>query len=996
VERVPSIPDFVLLRRIGGGSYGEVWLGRSVTGVYRAVKVIERARFEDDRPFFRELEGITRFQQALGDQPRQLALLHVGRNDAAGLLYYVMELADDAETGALINPPTYVPLTLKELRHRRQTISAADCVRIGAELAAALGELHRAGLLHRDVKPSNVIFVNGHAKLADIGLIAVASDTVSMVGTPEYAAPEGTGSVRSDLFSLGKILYELSTGLHPAEFPRLPGDLRNRPDADAVMELNEVVLRACDPAMGKRYPDAEALLADLRLLQAGRSIQELNHVRRRLRLLSWFAGVTAAAALVVITLLGVRNYFAVRALAAQESAFRRAAEANERLARYTSDLHFAQLALTGGDIGAARTALRRQIPMGRSSDLRGLEWHALWHQSEGDAVRTCGEVGGPPVTAVALSADGRSAVIIERATPNRAVMLDLNTGARSLIAQDCYGLAAYDSARRRLVTTRGDCAVDVIDPITGQRHPQTLHGVLLELSPDDRHVLLARTAPEDGTLVVWDTEEARTILEWDATAGEPGYGLSRAALAGNATRLAVSLFSTADPSRPPRILVRAMSPASVAWHLPDPAPAGRLRFSADGRYLAISTPTDVRVIDVPAQQTACRLPVANAFEATDFSPDGSRLAVGGPDGALTIWSMPTGTRISTLRGHESAILAMHWGSDGQMVFTGGLDGTCRCWRLGTERTRHALAGLWAQDLGSVAINGAGSAIAVTGADGSVAIMNPTTLVPVMTLKPAFVPLAFTDADQALWSLSLDYHLVKTEFRNSTTERTRIQLQPGSPVVAFAVSTNGRHAAFGRQSGEVRVWSIRDAIDRGTRWRTPQPVRALAISGDGECVAVSDRDADLQVMMRDSVFNVPTDAALVTSLAFSPDDALLVAGTERGELMIWDRRAARVTARVNAHSAEIRSLIFTPDGTRLLSGGVDGLVLVWTTADWRWVAAWLIESTDASASHGVYRLAMNATGSWFAALTEGGELQRWDCRTETTAASAVTSTVPGYR
>src|SRR5216110_1121304 len=92
----PPIPDHQLLRRIGGGSYGEVWLARNVLGDYRAVKVIYRDKFEHDRPFEREFEGIQKFEPISRLHESQVDILHVGRNDAAGYFYYVMELADDA------------------------------------------------------------------------------------------------------------------------------------------------------------------------------------------------------------------------------------------------------------------------------------------------------------------------------------------------------------------------------------------------------------------------------------------------------------------------------------------------------------------------------------------------------------------------------------------------------------------------------------------------------------------------------------------------------------------------------------------------------------------------------------------------------------------------------------------------------------------------------------------------------------------------------------
>src|SRR6185503_8190783 len=97
---LPQIPDHKLLRCIGRGAYGEVWLGRSVTGTYRAIKVIWRKSFETSRPFEREFAGIQKFEPISRSHAGLVNILHVGRNDDAGYFYYVMELADNAQTGA--------------------------------------------------------------------------------------------------------------------------------------------------------------------------------------------------------------------------------------------------------------------------------------------------------------------------------------------------------------------------------------------------------------------------------------------------------------------------------------------------------------------------------------------------------------------------------------------------------------------------------------------------------------------------------------------------------------------------------------------------------------------------------------------------------------------------------------------------------------------------------------------------------------------------------
>ena len=268
-EAPPPVPDYELLRRIGRGSYGEVWLARGVTGIYRAVKVVYRNHFENAEPFEREFRGLRDFAAISLQAKGQMALLHISRNDALGFFYYVMELADDANSGRAFDPATYVPLSLKEWRRRQGRVPASAVVTTGVELASALAALHAIGLVHRDIKPSNAILVNGQAKLADIGLVAGVSEAHTFIGTAGYVPPEGPGSPAADVFALGCVLYELATGLDREEFPRLPPDLDRWPDRTLFLALNEVILRACEADPRRRYPTAVALHDDLLALQAG-------------------------------------------------------------------------------------------------------------------------------------------------------------------------------------------------------------------------------------------------------------------------------------------------------------------------------------------------------------------------------------------------------------------------------------------------------------------------------------------------------------------------------------------------------------------------------------------------------------------------------------------------------------------------------------------------------------------------------------------------------
>jgi hypothetical protein len=96
-RQAPPIPDHTLMRHIGGGSYGEVWLAQNVMGAWRAVKIVYRGSFEHERPYEREYHGIRKFEPVSRTHEGLVDILHVGRHDDQGCFYYVMELADDAK-----------------------------------------------------------------------------------------------------------------------------------------------------------------------------------------------------------------------------------------------------------------------------------------------------------------------------------------------------------------------------------------------------------------------------------------------------------------------------------------------------------------------------------------------------------------------------------------------------------------------------------------------------------------------------------------------------------------------------------------------------------------------------------------------------------------------------------------------------------------------------------------------------------------------------------
>lgn len=291
-SEAPVIPDHEVLRKIGSGAYGEVWLARTVTGALRAVKVVFREDFDDERSFEREFEGVLKYEPVSRTHPGLVHVLHVGRStDGESFYYYVMELGDDQFTGAEINPVEYEARTLRSdfKKAEGKRLDTELCIEVGERLAEGLDHLHKHGLAHRDVKPANVIFVGGQAKLADIGLVAIR-DQRTFVGTEGFVPPEGPGSAQADVYSLGKVLYEIATGKDRLDFPDVPDDLPTGPELKRWHELNRIICEVCEPRLSQRQiTTAEQLAEALRILKQGK--------RRRHR--TPMAGLLTAAVLLM-------------------------------------------------------------------------------------------------------------------------------------------------------------------------------------------------------------------------------------------------------------------------------------------------------------------------------------------------------------------------------------------------------------------------------------------------------------------------------------------------------------------------------------------------------------------------------------------------------------------------------------------------------------------------------------------------------------------------
>lgn len=266
---------YEILEKIGAGGMAIVYkakdllLNRIVT-----IKVL-REQFVTDEDFIRRFRREAQSAASLS-HPNIVSIYDVGKD--GDMEYIVMEYVEGHN--------------LKELIREYAPLSVEQSINLGKQITEAIQNAHEHHIIHRDIKPHNILVTSdGHAKVTDFGIaLAVSSATVThtedIVGSVHYLSPEQAKGLQcneqSDLYSLGIVLYELVTGKvpydgetpiaialkHLQEQPLLPSKLNPLVDK----EFEAVIMRAIDKFPAQRYPSAKELLADLSRLQAGQPV----------------------------------------------------------------------------------------------------------------------------------------------------------------------------------------------------------------------------------------------------------------------------------------------------------------------------------------------------------------------------------------------------------------------------------------------------------------------------------------------------------------------------------------------------------------------------------------------------------------------------------------------------------------------------------------------------------------------------------------------------
>ena len=913
----PPVDGYTLLRRIGSGGYGEVWLAKSVTEAYRAVKVVYRSNFSEEHPFKRELKGIRLFERTSSSHEGLVSVRHVGIGEQESYFYYVMELADDQESIQEIKPKTYSPRTLMSDIQRRHRLPASECVKIGLDLSKALAALHKAGLVHRDIKPANIIFVNGAPKLADIGLVADMKESISRVGTEGFMAPEGPGSEPADVYSLGKVLYEASTGMDRKAYPGWPDSVAEVAEREEFVELNEVIVRACKPNPKKRYATADAMHADLEALGKGQSLHYRRVLKQRLL---WIVG---ACVLLIAAVCGI--HWQQREIA---DTYRGLVQASVVSGIEVMD--------SGDWLGALphfTEALRLEPPDALSNRDQRLRLGAVLDLSP---KLTQAWFGRTAANDGQFSPDGAQ-VLLARFHGN-AEVYDVSDGKMRLpVLKPPRTLlnAAYSPDGRLLVTVSQNSVACIWDAATFRQirrfpHPSPLWGA--RFSPEGRRLV---TAASDGVARVWEVQTAELTL---------------------ALKQHTEAVHFADFSHDGKLIVTTSHDGTAQlWNADNGQPVGApLQHGAWVTYAAFS-PDDQKLVTACADHRARVWETAtgrrlspdlehpDGVQSAEFSPDGRFILTGCAEGSARLWLAENRQPVpanSILR-HPGPLTRACFSPDGHRILTTGTDGSARIWELASSQGKAVSVGGSFSVEGSRFLTVSNNSIQVWEAasgETSCQRITPRSTVQNAVLGPDGRFLVSYCTEESAGT----NHVIQV-WDAGAGKAVGPAILFANPIASLALAQQGKSLVIS-DGNYVRTWDAVTGSPLSPPVAVTEPVSHSLFNHDGNRVAtISGREVRVWDAHNGRAVFVPlTLAQSVQDAQFSPDDLYLAIGcsetgsTDCGAQVFNAANGQPVGPRLK-HKAGILSVAFSPDSRRVVTASADFSAAVWDCATGRQVA-----------------------------------------------------------
>lgn len=980
-----AVGDYLVVGVLGVGGMATVYEAIQDKPTRRvALKVLHQSMARTDAylRFRFETEALARLQHPGIAQIYESGAAPLGPDGPAP--FFAMELVSDAVSiGEYVN---------------RHATPLRDVVTMFIAVCDAIHHGHQHGVIHRDIKPGNVLVDReGRPKVIDFGIarttkvgeepLTARTDVRQLIGTLNYMSPEqceagGEIDIRTDVYSLGVLLYELVCG-------RLPHDLSGLPLPAALQailhqpprrpqlprtrspnDLEAIMLKAIAKEPGRRYDSASALATDLRHWLNDQAIEArppgvIDQIRlfaRRNRALV-AGGISVIASLIILTT--ISTLFAVRLT--HEVDRRRAAELQSMRERdhalwqaYTAQIAGAISAMKTGDYRQMRTRLAAV-----THPKRGWEWKFLTRAAEQSA-------------SVITAHDDMIRDLAASHDWSRLATTAYDGTIRLWSADDLSLLASYTSESRTQsfsVTFSRDGRYVVAGDHEGMVRlfdaaDLRLIEVIAQLpAPILRVVALPGdwigAAASDGTASVW-TPDTRTPLRLPSD--QPG-GIHGLDVSPDGTLLATY-------NDEGHLWIRSTDDFAVVQRVTFPGAVNQVRFSADGSIVgAVGAVNRLFLWSVESGDLLREIEVTggvNTVRSLDFSNDGSMVAAGLIHRDIVVCSVHDGRIIGRFGGHTEAVSGLQFQAGDETLFSTSWDRTLRTWRTAEFVSPAGTTVLAHRDRARQAVfSPDGSLLATVSVDGTITLWDPDLAHPVAHLGHENTRMHAIDfspdgqllaagcsdgvvriwstvcgqllhelAGHEMWIASVAFDLSGTRIVAGSEDRTaRVwNIESGEePLVltghrnrinAVRFSPDGEAIATGSRDRTVRLWDSRTGTERFNMAEHEADVFDVIFSHDGRWLYSGSRDQSVRiwdVRTGSSLHTLAGHGQAITSLALSPDESRLAAGSWYGEIVLFDVETLDLIASIRAHESAIRGVAFSPDGRWLASASYDSTV-----------------------------------------------------------------------